>query len=60
VVEFPARAVKVSSVRQQVPVRGPLMVELVAVFTAADERQARVIRRYILSLEMRARAQRGA
>ena len=57
VVEFAARAVKVSSVRQQIPVRGPLIVELVAVFTAADEQQARIIRRYILSLQMRARAQ---
>ncbi len=57
VVAFAARASKVSSVRQQIPVRGPLMVELVAVFTAADEHQARVIRRYILTLQMRARAQ---
>ncbi len=56
VVEFPARAVKVSSVRQQIPVRGPLIVELVAVFTAADEHQARIIRRYIYSQQMKARS----
>lgn len=56
IVEFPARAVKVSSVRQQIPRRGPLIVELVAVFTAADEHQARIIRRYIFAQQLRSRA----
>jgi len=60
IVEFPARAVKVNSVRQQVPRRGPLLVELVAVFTAADEQQARIVRRYILNQQLRARAQGSA
>jgi hypothetical protein len=46
-VEFAAVATKVSSIRQRVPARGPLMVELVAVFEQ-DERQARTIRRYVL------------
>ncbi|MCM4079943.1 PilZ domain-containing protein [Paractinoplanes hotanensis] len=56
IVEFPARAVKVNSVRQQIPRRGPLIVELVAVFTTADEHQARIIRRYIFSQQLKARA----
>ncbi|WP_127546153.1 hypothetical protein [Actinoplanes sp. OR16] len=47
VVEFSAVATKVSTIRQRVPARGPLMVELVAVFEQ-DERQARIIRRYVL------------
>ncbi|GAA0504214.1 hypothetical protein Ade02nite_28210 [Paractinoplanes deccanensis] len=56
IVEFPARATKVNSVRQQVPVRGPLIVELVAVFPDKDEHQARIIRRYIMQAQLRARA----
>lgn len=47
VVEFPATALRVSAIRQQVPVRGPLMVEMVAIFEQ-DERQAKIIRRYVL------------
>jgi hypothetical protein len=46
-VEFAAVATKVSTIRQRVPARGPLMVELVAVFEQ-DERQAKIIRRYVL------------
>ena len=48
VVEFPAVATKVSAIRQQLPARGPLMVEMVAVFENDDDRQAKVIRRYVL------------
>jgi hypothetical protein len=55
VVEFPARATKVSSMRQQVPRRGPLSVEMVAVFDSSDESQARVIRRYIMRAQAAAR-----
>ncbi|MGK5680924.1 hypothetical protein [Actinoplanes sp. URMC 104] len=55
VVEFRARAVKVSAMRQQIPRRGPLIVELVAVFTDADEQQTRVIRRYIMHEQLLAR-----
>jgi hypothetical protein len=60
VVEFPARATKVSSMRQQVPRRGPLSVEMVAVFDSSDEHQARVIRRYILRAQMAARTRTTA
>jgi hypothetical protein len=44
--------------RQQVPRRGPLSVEMVALFTA-DEQQAKLVRRYILRHQLLARA-RGA
>jgi hypothetical protein len=49
-VSFPATAFKVNSMRQQVPVAGPLSVEMVAVFDDQnqEEAQARVIRRYIM------------
>ncbi|MBM2623509.1 hypothetical protein JIG36_49250 [Actinoplanes sp. LDG1-06] len=56
VVEFGAQAVKVSSMRQQIPHRGPLIVEMVAVFTGDDEHQARVVRRYIMHEQLMARA----
>jgi hypothetical protein len=56
VVEFPARAAKVSSTRQQIPRRGPLSVEMVAVFESSDERQLTLIRRYIMRAQMAARA----
>ena len=58
IVEVAARATKVSSMRQQVPRPGPLSVEMVAVF-AHDEQRAKVIRRYIMREQLRAR-QRGA
>ncbi|MFF5085142.1 PilZ domain-containing protein [Actinoplanes sp. NPDC000266] len=57
VVEFPAEATKVSSLRQQVPARGPLHVEMVAVFPEIDEHQAKILRRYILQAQLRARRQ---
>ncbi|MET0417778.1 MAG: hypothetical protein ABW022_17360, partial [Actinoplanes sp.] len=56
VVEFGARATKVSTMRQQVPRRGPLSVEMVAVFNTDDDSQARVIRRYIMRSQLAARA----
>jgi len=48
-VELPATTFKVSSMLQQVPVEGPLSVEMVAVFAEdQDETQAKIIRRYIM------------
>jgi hypothetical protein len=58
-VAFPATALKVSSMRQQVPVRGPVSVEMVALFADQDEAQARIIRRYIMQHQLQAR-NRGA
>jgi hypothetical protein len=46
-----AVATKVASLRQSIPHRGPMSVELVAVFTA-DEMQAQLIRRYILRQQL--------
>lgn len=59
VLEFPAKTHKVSSMRQQVPRPGPLSVEMVAIFDGVEERQARVIRRYIMRGQLLERA-RGA
>jgi hypothetical protein len=56
IVEFPATATKVSSMRQQVPRRGPLSVEMVAVFDSKDEQQAKIIRRYVIRNQLLARA----
>ena len=53
-VEVTAVATKVASLRQTVPQRGPLSVEVIAVFQP-DETQAQVIRRYILRQQMLAR-----
>ncbi|GAA2621217.1 hypothetical protein [Paractinoplanes durhamensis] len=58
-VSFPATALKVSSIRQQVPFRGPLSVEMVAVFDDSEEAQARVVRRYIMRHQLTHR-NRGA
>ncbi|MFC7531462.1 hypothetical protein [Actinoplanes sp. GCM10030250] len=58
VVEFPATAMRVSAIRQQVPFRGPLSVEMVAIFEQ-DERQAKIIRRYVLRQQV-ARARDAA
>jgi hypothetical protein len=57
-VEFPASVLKVSSLRQEVPKKGPLSVEMVALFEDEDDLQARVIRRYIMQNQLIAR-QRG-
>ncbi|WP_430788561.1 hypothetical protein [Actinoplanes sp. G11-F43] len=56
VVEFPATVLRASTIRQQVPVRGPLLTEIVALFEQ-DERQARIIRRYVMRLQLQARRQ---
>jgi len=56
VVQFPARAFKVSSMRQQVPRRGPLSVEMVAVFEGRDDHSAKMIRRYIMKQQLMSRA----
>jgi hypothetical protein len=53
VVEVAARASKVAALPQQVP-PGPMSVELVAIF-AADEAQARVIRRYVMRQQLLSR-----
>jgi hypothetical protein len=54
-VEVPATAAKVASLRQSLPQRGPMSVELVAVFDP-DETQARTIRRYVLRQQLLNRA----
>jgi hypothetical protein len=59
VVELPATAAKVASLRQSLPQRGPMSVELVAVFDA-DETQAQTIRRYVLRQQLLARARTAA
>lgn len=59
VVEFPATAYRVAQIRQQVPVRGPLMTEIVAIFEQ-DERQAKIIRRYVLRRQLLARREAAA
>jgi len=59
VVEFPATAFKVNSVRQQLPKRGPLSVETVAVFDATDDHAAKIVRRYIMRKQLLSRS-RGA
>lgn len=55
VVEVDAVAAKVAGLRQSVPQRGPMSVELVAVLTA-DEVQAQAIRRYVLRQQLLTRA----
>jgi hypothetical protein len=56
VASFPARASKVSSMRQQVPRRGPLSVEMVAVFEGQDDHTAKMIRRYIMKQQLLSRS----
>jgi hypothetical protein len=53
-VDLPATAAKVASLRQTVPHRGPMSVEVVAVFEV-DEVQAKTIRRYVLRQQLLAR-----
>ena len=55
VVEVDAVAAKVAGLRQSVPQRGPMSVELVAVLTP-DEGQAQAIRRYVLRQQLLTRA----
>ncbi|GIE79270.1 hypothetical protein Aph02nite_52200 [Actinoplanes philippinensis] len=59
VVQFPATAYRVAQIRQQVPVRGPLVTEMVAIFEQ-DERQAKIIRRYVMRLQSQARREAAA
>jgi len=59
VVEFKATAAKVSSIRQQLPHRGPMSVEMVAIFDR-DERQAKTVRRYVLRHQSQSRARASA
>ena len=54
VIEVDAVAAKVAALRQSVPRRGPMSVELVAVLTV-DEAQAQLIRRYVLRQQLLAR-----
>ncbi|AEV81829.1 hypothetical protein ACWT_0815 [Actinoplanes sp. SE50] len=55
VVEMPATVWKASAMRQQVPVRGPLSVEMVALYDP-PESQAKIIRRYVLRHQLLMRA----
>jgi hypothetical protein len=55
VVEVEAVASKIGTLRQSIPRHGPLSVEVVAVFTTND-RQAQVIRRYVLRQQLLTRA----
>ncbi|WIM97261.1 hypothetical protein ACTOB_000767 [Actinoplanes oblitus] len=61
VIELPATVTKASAMRQQVPVRGPLSVEMVALYDP-EEWQAKIIRRYVMryQLQMRARTAESA
>ena len=57
-VEVAAVASKVGTLQQSIPRRGPMSVEMVAVFTV-DETQARVIRRYVMRQQVRSRTAIG-
>jgi hypothetical protein len=58
IVEVDAVAAKIESLRQQVPQRGPMSVEVVAVLSC-DETQAQLIRRYVLRQQLLTRARTG-
>lgn len=53
-IEVPAVTTKVESLRQTVPQRGPMSVEVVATLRP-DEHQAQAIRRYVMRQQMLAR-----
>jgi hypothetical protein len=53
IIELKASAAKVAKLRQQVP-PGPMSVELVALFRP-DERQARIVRRYVMHQQLLSR-----
>ena len=57
-VAFPATALTVDSMRQQIPRKGPMSVEMVVLFDEEDEAQSRIIRRHIMRHQMQER-QRG-
>jgi hypothetical protein len=59
VVEVHATAVKVASLRQSVPQRGPMSLEVVALLTA-DETQAQTIRRYVMRQQLLARSRNAS
>jgi hypothetical protein len=54
IVEVQAAVTKTGSLRQSIPRRGPMSVEVVAVFDT-DEHQAQAIRRYVLRQQMLSR-----
>ncbi|GIF12418.1 hypothetical protein [Actinoplanes teichomyceticus] len=60
-IDLHATVTKASAVRQQVPVRGPLSVEMVALYDPGES-QAKIIRRYVMryQLLMRAKAAESA
>jgi hypothetical protein len=55
VIEVDAAATKVASLRQSLPQRGPMSVEVVALL-AADEALAQTIRRYVMRQQLLTRA----
>jgi hypothetical protein len=55
IVEIRATVVKVGTLRQMIPRRGPMSVEVVAVYTP-DESQATKIRRYVFRQQLLARS----
>ncbi len=57
IVEVEAAVTKTGGLRQSIPRRGPLSVEVVAVFDT-DEHQAQAIRRYVLRQQMLTRGTR--
>ncbi len=50
-VEFTATVTKASAMRQQVPVRGPLSVEMVALYDPSES-DAKIIRRYVMRYQL--------
>jgi hypothetical protein len=58
IVEVEAAVTKTGALRQSIPRRGPLSVEVVAVFDT-DEHQAQAIRRYVLRQQMLTRSTRA-
>ena len=57
-VDMPAEVVKVGSLRQSIPQRGPMSVEVVAVLSG-DEHQAQQIRRYVMRQQLLTRTRIG-
>ncbi|BCJ44438.1 hypothetical protein GCM10010168_12520 [Actinoplanes ianthinogenes] len=51
VVDLTGTVIKASAMRQQVPVRGPLSVEMVALYDP-EEWQAKIIRRYVMRYQL--------
>jgi len=55
VVDLAATVIKASSMRQQVPVRGPLSVEMVAIYDPSES-EAKIIRRYVMRYQLLVRS----